>query len=74
AVSARCGLGEKTETIARQPWRFRPWPARLERGLQVFFMFHLNPTARLFGNPFIKLLTAAGLLSTLTLSCLVALC
>jgi len=37
-------------------------------------MFHLNPTARLFGNPFIKLLTAAGLLSTLTLSCLVALC
>lgn len=37
-------------------------------------MFHLNPAARLLDNSFIKLLTAAGLVSTLTLSCLVALC
>lgn len=36
-------------------------------------MFHLNPTAKLLENPFIKLLTTAGLVSTLTLSCLVAL-
>ena len=37
-------------------------------------MFHLNPTARLLENPLIKLLTTAGLVSTLTLSCVVALC
>ena len=38
-------------------------------------MFHINPTAsKLLENPFIQLLTTAGLLSSLTLSCLVALC
>lgn len=37
-------------------------------------MFHLNPATRLLDNSFITLLTAAGLVSTLTLSCLVALC
>ena len=36
-------------------------------------MSPLNPTARLLGNSFIQLLVAAGLVSTLTLSCLVAL-
>ena len=44
------------------------------RNLQVFFVFlpH-HPTARLLENPLIRLLTATGLVSTLTLSCLAAL-
>ena len=36
-------------------------------------MFRLNPTARVLDNHFIQLLTAAGLVSTLTLSFLIAL-
>ncbi len=37
-------------------------------------MFPPDPPARLLENPLIKLLTATGLVSTLTLSCVVALC
>ena len=44
------------------------------QSLRVFFMFPLNPPARLLETPLIKLLTAMGLVSTLTLSCVVALC
>lgn len=39
-------------------------------------MFRLKhrPTVRFLENPLIRLLTATGLVSTLTLSCLTALC
>ncbi len=45
-----------------------------EQGFWVSFMFPPDPPARLLENPLIKLLTATGLVSTLTLSCVVALC
>ena len=43
-------------------------------GLWVSFMFPLDLPARLPDTPLIKLLAAMGLVSTLTLSCVVALC
>ena len=45
-----------------------------EQGLWVSFMFPPNPPARLLENPLVKLLAATGLVSTLTFSCVVALC
>ncbi|SAY38840.1 hypothetical protein FLM9_876 [Candidatus Synechococcus spongiarum] len=45
-----------------------------KQGLWVSFMFRPHPPARLLENPLITLLTATGLVSTLTFSCVVALC